>query len=184
MSEDQPGSRPGRAGDGGSGEPDPTPTDFQAAWDSIVAGWDAPAQPAPDPPGPPGKDHRKDPGPAAPPDPERYVDDPGLMDFGDEHPLVFEAGPRDYAPEPEDEGEFVPPEPPPLRTGPVDPVTVLAWAGVVGGPVLLLFSALFWRAMPAILVMAAVLAFVAGFVALVARLPSRRGDDGDDGARV
>lgn len=90
------------------------------------------------------------------------------------------SGPRDYR-EPEDEG-FVPPEPPPLPRG--DVVTRLAWAGVVGGPLVMLIAALAWKTLPGVLLMAAVIGFVAGFVVLVARLPGDREDDDDDGAVV
>lgn len=57
-------------------------------------------------------------------------------------------GPRDYsAPEPseedfeeDDEGHFVPPEPPPLPSA--DTTSRFAWLGVLGGPVLLLVAVL------------------------------------------
>lgn len=75
---------------------------------------------------------------------------------------------------------FVPPEPPPLGGG--DPLTTLAWLGALGGPVFLLVAALAWRSAPSVLIGAAVLAFVAGFVTLVVRMPDR--DEDDDGAEV
>lgn len=75
---------------------------------------------------------------------------------------------------------FVPPEPPPLGGG--DPLTTLAWLGALGGPVFLLVAALAWRTAPSLLIGAAVLAFVAGFVTLVVRMPDR--DEDDDGAEV
>ncbi|NKX51002.1 hypothetical protein HER39_10600, partial [Arthrobacter deserti] len=56
--------------------------------------------------------------------------------------LVPDAGPRDYT-VPDDAGEFVPPEPAPLGTG--EPLVVLAWLAVAGGPVGLLLIAMFWR---------------------------------------
>ena len=81
-----------------------------------------------------------------------------------------------------DEGRFVPPDPPPLPRG--DVVTRLAWIAVLAGPLFLLFAAVAWRTAPQLLVLSAVGAFVAGFVALVARMPRDRGDDDDDGAVV
>ncbi len=75
---------------------------------------------------------------------------------------------------------FVPADPPPLGGG--DPLTTLAWLGALGGPVFLLIAALAWRTAPSILIGAAVLAFVAGFVTLVVRMPDR--DEDDDGAEV
>lgn len=80
----------------------------------------------------------------------------------------------------EDDG-FVPPEPPPLPRG--DLVSTMAWAGALGAPLFLLLAALFWRSAPTLLIGAAVAAFIAGFVALVARMPDRS-DDEDDGAVV
>jgi len=97
---------------------------------------------------------------------------PGLADLGSE----------DGLPEPAEDGErFVPPDPPPLPRG--DMVARLAWAGVGGGPVFLLLAALFWRDLPQVLLLAAVAAFVGGFVTLVLRMPREHPDD-DDGAVV
>lgn len=79
-----------------------------------------------------------------------------------------------------DEAGFVPPEPPPLPRG--DLVSRLAWAGVLGSPLFFLLCALVWRDVPRGLVVVAILAFVGGFVTLVARLPSARDDGWDDGA--
>lgn len=100
------------------------------------------------------------------------------------------SGPRDSDPDGpsfldgldgDDEEGYVPPEPPPLpRPGLVDG---LAWLGAIGAPAFLLLAVLFWRTVPALWIGAAVLAFVAGFVTLVIRLPDRD-DDADDGAVV
>ena len=91
-------------------------------------------------------------------------------------------GPRDWAAADEPDEGFVPPEPPPLPRG--DLVGRLAWAGVLLGPAFLLLSALVWdEAGPLPLALAA-LAFIGGFVTLVARLPARRDDEDDDGAVV
>lgn len=80
-----------------------------------------------------------------------------------------------------DAERFVPPEPPPLPRG--DLPSRLAWAGVLGAPLFFLVCALFWRDVPGLLVVAGIVAFVAGFGALVVRMPvSRDGDD--DGAVV
>ncbi|MGH3448061.1 MAG: hypothetical protein ACRDQA_17485 [Nocardioidaceae bacterium] len=83
-----------------------------------------------------------------------------------------------------DEERFVPPEPPPLpRLAPVDQ---LSWLGVIGGPLLLLISAMFTLALPTWLSLVAVAAFVGGFVSLVVRMRRDDGDDwsGDNGAQV
>ena len=93
-------------------------------------------------------------------------------------------GPRDVdpnAPEPPEEG-FVPPEPPPLPRG--DLLTRLLWVGAIGGPLFLLVAAIAWRDAPRMLILAAVAAFVGGFVMLVMRMPHDRDEDDDDGAVV
>lgn len=76
---------------------------------------------------------------------------------------------------------FVPPDPPPLLTG--DLAVRLAWAAVLSGPAFLLFAAVAWHTAPKVLVLLGVVAFVAGFVALVVRMPQERDED-DDGAVV
>jgi hypothetical protein len=87
--------------------------------------------------------------------------------------------------EEEDEGHFVPPEPPPLPT--LDPVTKGAWAALFGGPgYLMIATALHWS-VPGYAAFFAVAAFVTGFALLVIRMndPGPGGpDDGDDGAVV
>ncbi len=76
--------------------------------------------------------------------------------------------------------DYVPPPPPPLPA--TDAITRLAWAAAIGGPILLVLSALF--SLGTKVTSLALAAFVGGFATLVARLPDRAGrDDGwDDGA--
>ncbi|WP_258805559.1 hypothetical protein [Pseudarthrobacter sp. NS4] len=90
------------------------------------------------------------------------------------------AGPRDYEVD-DDEGTFVPEEPPSLAG--TDPLTMLAWLAAVGGPVALLLSAMFWRSAPLLAVLGIVAAFVLGTVYLIMKLPQEKDED-DDGARV
>lgn len=90
------------------------------------------------------------------------------------------SGPRDYEPD-DDDGAFVPEEPPSLAGA--DPLTVLAWLGAVGGPIALLLSAMFWRSAPLLAVVGMVVAFAASVVFLIMKLPQEK-DDHDDGARV
>ena len=90
------------------------------------------------------------------------------------------AGPRDYGAE-EDDGAFVPEEPPSLAG--TDPLTMLAWLGAVGGPVALLLSVMFWRSAPLLAIVGIVAAFVLGTVYLIMKLPQDK-DENDDGARV
>jgi hypothetical protein len=117
--------------------------------------------------------------------PDHSSDDPR----NSEHPESVAAGPgrhraaTPFAGDDEDDEEgYVPPEPPPLPRG--DLISRLAWAGVIGGPLFLLLAALVWRTVPAGLVMAALGAFVGGFVTLIARMPAEPGDDPHNGAVV
>jgi hypothetical protein len=93
-------------------------------------------------------------------------------------------GPRDYrTAEPseddfdgDDEGHFVPPEPPPLPEA--DVTSRFAWLAVVGGPVLLLLSVLLGWDMTWWLATLCIGGFLGGFATLVARM--QPGDDEDD----
>ncbi len=97
---------------------------------------------------------------------------------------VQSASPSTWADPPElaalDE-HFIPPEVPPIRGG--DLVSRLAWASVIGGPLVLLLAAMIGGGLPSSLLAAALIAFVGGFVVLVARMPAHpQGDDGQNGA--
>jgi hypothetical protein len=111
------------------------------------------------------------PGPTAP----RGVD-PELFRM---HPAL--SGPRDHEPPAEDEGSFVPEDPPALGSG--NPLLTLAWSCAAGAPIALLLLAIFWRRAPMPLWIGLVTVAVAAAVFLFARLPRHRQDD-DDGARV
>ncbi|MEU9863214.1 hypothetical protein AB0D99_20315 [Streptomyces sp. NPDC047971] len=76
----------------------------------------------------------------------------------------------------DDEGHFVPPEPPPLPEA--DTTTKFAWLGVVGGPVLMLLTVLLSWDMTWWLTTLCVGGFLGGFATLVARM---KHDDDDDG---
>jgi hypothetical protein len=89
------------------------------------------------------------------------------------------SGPRDY--DAEDEDGFVPEDPPSLAG--TEPLTMLAWLGAVGGPIALLFTAMFWRSAPLAAVMGILAAFLASVVYLIMKLPQEK-DENDDGARV
>lgn len=90
------------------------------------------------------------------------------------------SGPRDYDVEDEDHG-FVPDEPPSLAG--VDPLTMLAWVGAIGGPVALLLAAMFWRSAPLLAILGIVAVFVVSVIYLIMKLPTDK-DEYDDGARV
>ncbi|MFF1830966.1 hypothetical protein [Paenarthrobacter sp. NPDC058040] len=89
--------------------------------------------------------------------------------------------PRDYDVDDDDDGAFVPEEPPSLAG--TEPLTMLAWLGAVGGPLALLFTAMFWRSAPLAAILGIVAAFVASVVYLIMRLPREKNED-DDGARI
>ncbi len=137
---------------------------IDAAWEDIVAGFHASEPPTrPDAAGS-GlsarlvREHSQSPTPDSPP----------------------AAGPRDYVlpDDPDDEG-FTPPPPPPIPR-PRDRFDTIAWAGILGGPLIIVMAFVFglggWVAA------AGFAAFTAGFVTLIARTSDR--DAGDDGAVV
>lgn len=100
-------------------------------------------------------------------------------------PTLPSVEPSEHGPEDDIGGAdaFVPPDPPLPPRG--DVISTLAWAGVLIGPAFLLLAVLVWRDdAPQMLVLAAVAAFIGGFVTLVARMPRHRDDDDDDGAVV
>ncbi|MDO2932795.1 hypothetical protein Q2T94_00540 [Paeniglutamicibacter sulfureus] len=141
-----------------------------SVWEDLVRRLEAtpgdPTEPASgDSPAPPA------PGSVAP----RGVD-PGLFSM---HPAL--SGPRDHDLPDEDEGSFVPEDPPALGSG--NPLLTLAWSCAAGAPIALLLLAIFWRRAPMPLWIGLVVVAVAAAVFLFARLPRHR-QDGDDGARV
>lgn len=179
---------------------EPQPIDEEAAWAAIVAGYGE--EPA-DPPGakpfksvedlallesevnetPKERTGRQEPDPEADPEGEGEADRPALGSSITFAPGV--GGPRDYAvSEPgddvddsdDDEGHFVPPEPPPLPEA--DVTARFAWLAVVGGPVLMLVAVLLQWDMTWWLTTLCVGGFLGGFVTLVARMT--QGDDEDD----
>ncbi len=97
--------------------------------------------------------------------------------------LAPASGPRDHTP-PEtsdDEGHFVPPEPPPLPEG--DVTSRFAWLAVVGGPILLLLAVLLGWDMTWWLATLCIGGFLGGFGTLVARMSPGDDEDGDDPGR-
>ncbi|MDO5751655.1 hypothetical protein [Arthrobacter sp.] len=106
---------------------------------------------------------------------------------GDHHPDMYDAGaaaafgPRDYGVE-DDDDTFVPADLPSLSN--TEPVIMLSWIAAAGGPLFLVFSAIFWRQIPLMLVFGVILAFFAGAGYLLYRLPNNRDHDSGDGAVV
>ncbi|MDR1823811.1 MAG: hypothetical protein LBR27_00490 [Bifidobacteriaceae bacterium] len=95
------------------------------------------------------------------------------------------AGPRDWVAPPEDEGHFVPPEPPPVFSG--QPLVIFAWILVGGGLAALFYWAARFEALSPWIGRGGIIALVAGLALLVWRLPKSRtpapGED-DSGAQV
>ena len=111
---------------------------------------------------------------------ERLAPAPGNPAAGSHEIPDTAPGPRDYEPD-DDDGAFVPEEPPSLAGA--DPMTVLAWIGAVGGPIALVLSAMFWRSAPLVAILGMVAAFAAAVVFLIMKLPGEK-DEHDDGARI
>ncbi|MFJ8359714.1 hypothetical protein [Streptomyces sp. NPDC093984] len=169
-------------------EPDEkgVPFDEEAAWAAIVAGYGE------EPPDPPGSKPFKPIEDLALPDWEpnsvTFKDDETkdgpVKPLGSSVSFAPGVGPRDYAPpEPseddfdeDDEGHFVPPEPPPLPAA--DTTAKFAWLSVIGGPVLLLLAVVLGWSMTWWLATLGVGGFLGGFTTLVVRM--RTDDDGDD----
>ncbi|MFL4475764.1 hypothetical protein ACIPVK_17340 [Paeniglutamicibacter sp. MACA_103] len=114
--------------------------------------------------------------PAAPGDNAPRGVDPELFRM---HPAL--GGPRDHELAEQDEGAFIPEDPPALGSG--NPLLTLAWSCAAGAPIALLLLAIFWRRAPIPLWIGLVVVAVAAAVFLFARLPRHR-QEGDDGARV
>ncbi|KDN75142.1 membrane protein [Streptomyces olindensis] len=183
-------------------EPDEkgVPIDEEAAWAAIVAGY---GEEPPDPPGAkPFKsvedlalleaatnDDRVDTAgeaakPAEPDGPEaKEPAEKPAKPLGGSVSFAPGVGPRDYStPEPteddfdeDDEGHFVPPEPPPLPSA--DPTAKFAWLGVLGGPVLLLLAVVLGWDMTWWLATLAIGGFLGGFATLVMRMRTDEEDD-------
>jgi hypothetical protein len=152
------------------GEAGSVPPDLDSAWQQIIAGFDsAPTDAVP-----------------------RWPADEDVRDESPREGRVIrrveaaepaelaESPPSPPGQEPDDE-HFVPAAPPPLPS--VERVTKFAWAGVLGGPAVLLADA-FGLALPSWAPGLAVIAFIGGFVTLVMRLKDRSDSDPDDGAVV
>lgn len=81
------------------------------------------------------------------------------------------------------DGSYEPPEPPPLRM-PADVISRASWAGLLGGPVIVIGGSMFGLGSAAVGV--GLVAFIGGFIGLIVRMKDRHDhlDDGSDGAVV
>lgn len=167
-------------------EPDDNgvPFDEEAAWAAIVAGYGT------EPPDPPGAKPFKPIEDLALPEFEANDDvskgtpeEKPAKPLGSSISFAPGLGPRDYTnPDPsqdhfdeDDEGHFVPPEPPPLPAA--DTTAKFAWLAVIGGPILLLLAVLLGWELTWWLAVLGVGGFMGGFVTLVMRMKT---DDEDD----
>ncbi|MEV0980503.1 hypothetical protein [Streptomyces sp. NPDC049915] len=164
------------------------PFDEEAAWKAIVAAY---GEEPPDPPGSRPFRSVEDlalPEPATDDEPEeeRKPAKPARP-LGSSISFAPGVGPRDHSvPEPsdddfdeDDDGHFVPPEPPPLPDA--DATAKFAWLGVVGGPLLLLLAVLLRWDMTWWLTTLSVGGFLGGCATLVMRMRTDEDDDGDPG---
>lgn len=100
-------------------------------------------------------------------------------------PTPVPAEPAEMKPEPEQLDffdaldvidAFVPPEPPPLRL-PADRFVRAGWAGVIGGPIVIMANR--WMHLGSFITMLGGLAFLAGFATIIARMRDERDEDHD-----
>ncbi|EPD58094.1 MULTISPECIES: hypothetical protein [Streptomyces] len=168
------------------------PFDEDAAWAAIVAGYgDEPKDPPGSKPFKPVEDlalletepNDTNDGPKG----ETPEKDRPARPLGGSVSFAPGVGPRDYAAaEPseddfdeDDEGHFVPPEPPPLPAA--DTTAKFAWLGVIGGPILLLLAVVLGWDMTWWLATLSIGGFVGGFATLVVRMRTDDEDDDDPG---
>ncbi|WP_077797616.1 hypothetical protein [Streptomyces sp. JHA26] len=190
----EPGQEAGRERGGGrepgeerASQERAVPLDEDAAWAAIVAGYGE------EPPDPPGAKPFKSVEDLALLEPETNDDEPeperpaSARPLGGSVAFAPGVGPRDHSlAEPsdddlgeEDEGHFVPPEPPPLPEG--DTTAKFAWLGVLGGPVLLLLAVVLGWDMTWWLTTLSIGGFLGGFATLVMRMRTDDEDDDDPG---
>ena len=140
--------------------------DVDAAFEAIVANW-GPTAPSPE---------VEPETPVEPPPPARPVDQ--------EHLRSLFRPAWDEPVEPEEVEHYVPPPPPPIPTP--EPRRKAAWAGLFGGPTLMLLAIVTGTSLPGWIMFVLSAGFVGGFVYLIATMgDSGRGHwPGDDGAVV
>ncbi len=163
------------------------PLDEDAAWAALVAGFDAEPEPGTVPAWPEAENVPADkdagagaagghpagrtagkPSPAAPAGPPTR----SIVI----HPVI--RGPRDYeVEEDEDDGHFVPPEPPPLPEA--DLTTKFGWIAVLGGPLLLFSFVLLQLDLAWWVILVGVGGFIGGFATLVSRMRTEEDEDDD-----
>lgn len=177
-------------GDGATGNAAGGSSD-EAAWQDLVARFDAPAPQAGDGDAPwPEREDLPDPGlflieSGLAPDPAPDPAEPVSPDPADSPAPGPGSGPRDtVAPEDPADEHYVPPVPPPLPR--LNPATKLAWLALFGGPAYLLICTAVGWPVSGLVAFLCVAAFIGGFAALVIRMDNGgpRDSGPDDGAVV
>ncbi len=120
-----------------------------------------------------------EPEPEAEPEPPTTSRDPGLPPHPDDEPPTTESP---VATGHDGEEHYVPPPPPPLPTPP--PARLLAWVGLFGVPVFVLFALVAHIVLPSLVGLVLMIWFVGGFVFLVASMRPGPEEGHDDGARL
>jgi hypothetical protein len=162
------------------------PDDVDAAFARLVAGYD-------DAPDAPADGDRERPWPASEDidDADGFDRDPDEPDAGEPAEIGIGSGLVVSSTDPlnteatwDDEGHFVPPPPPPLPQ--LEPLTLLAWVGVLGSVIVAVFATLVGWVIPRLLLMAMIVGFIGGVVVLIARISRDPTDPDhpDDGAVV
>ena len=161
-----------------------------SAWDALVAGFDLPLdsdRPAPWP-GAEDLDERRGDSVGNGGSAGSSSEPSGEPEVGLSSRLIRRASSAADAPDLSDDflgdedEHYEPPPPPPLPE--TEPITRFAWAGVVGGPAVLVLNAILGWPIGTWIGGLSVLAFIGGFVTLIARMTDRNPDDDgrDDGA--
>jgi hypothetical protein len=180
--EDRPDRRAGDA-EGADGTRADTPDD--EVWAALVASFhaspDAPPDEDPVADEPVGTSEGGDPdGPTTDPTIDSTTD--STADLIGPEPAPLAPTPRSWAPAEPPEEHFVPP---PVGPGPpLHPLTKAAWLATIGGPLVLLTIVLTGWDAPSWAIWGCTVAFVAGFVTLVARMHGHDDEHGGDGAVV
>ena len=143
------------------------PEDVDDAFARLVAGFDAPSDTGTARPWPEAEDVTEESG-----EPDEVVDDPPAAEVEPQPEPARTRSPGadvlDSDATWDDEGHFVPPDPPPLPRP--APVRLAAWLGVLVGPVVMtIVAALGWR-VPELVITVLVVGFVGGVVYLIATM--------------
>jgi hypothetical protein len=172
----------------GPGDIDGEVSGEEAAWRDLIARFDAPSDtdvadaPWPEEEDLPESDTTAADLPAAQGEPRSQADD--AVSPADRTRVIRPASdPRSWSPADEEEADeaYVPPQlPPPAK---MDAMTKGAWVALVCGPGYLLLATLAGWTISGTEALAAIAAFIAGFVVLVIKMGDRpKRDDDDDGA--